>query len=282
MQQLPVVCLRSAHVRSSSLNNCPPPSFSGLFSCVVKKLGGRAVWLFILVMVVMITIAQQSSAQQGCEIPDSPCDTVSWTVNIKDTVMIILPGTPPCTLTVFVWYDRRCNEFRYADMDYAWTVNPPPCYDPNDNASQTGSLIKQAVAYLLKKKFIEDNTIPANVRCPGTAITYSASYSACYKSTWTIRWFTLVGGWQTHSIDIGKSHDYQYYYNQLNAYISLHGISNASITEKWTPCAEYCCIEEIAYCYNDQDEVEQTILRWLPSNYTCPDDEYCYINPCAE
>lgn len=219
------------------------------------------------------------SAQQGCALPNSPCGE-SWDLNLTEYVDIILPGSPPCTLNIFVKYDRRCNEFRYADQDWEWTTNPPPCYDPNENASQIGPLIKQAFDNVIKKKFAAENPTPANVRCPNSAITYSAAYNACYQSTWTIRWFTLIGGWQTHSINIGKSHDLQYYFNQVNAYIALHSITNASITESWTPCADYCCIEEVAYCYNDQDEVERTVLNWWPSNYTCPDDEYCYINPC--
>jgi len=270
-----------------------PPSLSGIFSCVVKKLGGKALWLALLAALLFsLSYSPQMKAQpieQYCAPENDPC-TDEW-VTYSEYVTVMLPGlgsNPPCPITVKIFYARHCNSIKILDADYQWTTNPPDCYDPDFFGNDLASwILGGAINPLLTAIFTREHPNMNSNKCPSQTVLYSTAFASCYKSTWTLDWTTpgIVFGTFVHheyTINIGKSHPLSYYFALLNAYIASNGITNGSITEKWTECSTECCINEYSYCYDENNQIVRTLVAQHPSTDKCTTDEYCFINPCGE
>lgn len=293
MQFLPFVRRSSASVQNVvSSDVLTPAKTTSTYFYQSKKLGGGVVWLaFVIVLVFSFGFSQKMKAQDVfCELENEPC--VGTWAPFNELVDIVLPavgGGSPCTLSVRIYYWRRCNSIKILDADYSWTSNPPPCYDPaaySKNLSEY--ILNGAINPLLTQIFKREHTDESLVRCPSTTIVYSTAFTSCYKSTWTIHWTTFnptTGLLVPHHYDIPITNavTLSWYINAVQAYITGNNLQNATVSEKWESCSVQCCVNQYSFCYDDYDNVVQTLIYQLPTHTgeECDYDQYCYINPCT-
>ena len=159
----------------------PPPSLSGILSCVAKKLGGKAIWLSLLVAL-MFSLSYSPQVKAQCGNTDL-CPSVMWW---GGNMSVTLPMFPGCYVVASMLY-KKCPDgklqIRITQMSFpsgctamqAWLAA---------NTSNYGILYEQVLDRTAATFFINEfalDTNNASMICPNGRKSYISYLSGCNR-----------------------------------------------------------------------------------------------------
>lgn len=217
---------------------------------------------------------------EGCiELPTPDCPQPWAWFGIPVTV--VLPTSPPCTVTTTVYGRKKCKYVIMEDIDYSFYIDPNHCYNTLDPLTRDRMLWKAirenlAIAFALT---LNPNDYP----CPFEYTQYEFRNEACWRLVTTYYLQNPIGGG-------GGSGPFQLPWGgeTLEEHLQnlqLLGANMNTLSAHLLPCSDdHCCIREVKVCFLPDGT---PVATSMPDNYTpmeeCPtgEDLSCRFNMCS-
>ncbi len=201
--------------------------------------------------------------------PDSSC-TEPWTNGSKE-VWVTLPGEPPCSFLVRVYFVARCLQIEIQDFAVSLIVTAPP------GCAATGQIMSFLNSSSFKNQVTETMLLQTTVdyysrtgrspsKCPVQSSTTVGKLSRCWQLSVV---YTFPDG-STLNVPYDATLPWSYYE-------SLHTESGGSPGEiAFTTCvATACCFKSMTHCVNVSGQLVYSYASWF-SNGACPP-----LSPCV-
>lgn len=217
-----------------------------------------------LTILMVMGIVQLNAQYADCTWPpDSSC-TEPWTNGSKE-VWVTLPGEPPCSFLVRVYYVKRCLQIEIQDFAVSLIVTAPPgCATSAEvlafmnSTSFRNQIAEKILLQLTADYYIQQGTTPP--LCPDQSVVTVGKLSRCMQLTVT---YTFPDG-STISEPYDSTMSWAYY---QSLYAENGGVPGEI---SFTSClATACCYLSMPHCIDAAGNLVYTFGSWVSSG-TCP------------
>jgi hypothetical protein len=241
-----------------------------------RETRGGVKFSHLFVLLILAIMFSGTAKAEGCiEMPTPDCQE-SW-MSAMFPITVILPTSPPCTVTTTVFVRKKCKYIILDDIDYSFYINPTHCYntlDPNTRNQMLWKAIREKLAVTIASQN------PTLYPCPDEFAQFEIRNEACWRLVTIYYLQNPIGG--------GGSGPYQLPWGgesleQHMQTLQSLGANMNTLAAHLMPCSDkHCCVREVKVCFLNG----VPIVTSMPDNYTpmeeCPtgEDLSCRFNMC--